>query len=194
MVLFNLPDTSTTYWVKPIDTPEFFRHDLYRSSLPKGQILLILPYAYTGNSMIWQAQTRMYFDMDADRLSRTHWLFCDGLSSQSLTRRAYVPDAPEQLKAFIAAHNVEIIIVRDNLFRHGGRCFRLSMPSQSRWVTSGYTECQGKPYRTWKRPGFILRTSFDTKRLITLVTAAEKYLSEGGKLDSLAYSVRKNSI
>ena len=35
---------------------------------------------------------------------------------------------------------------------------------------------------TWLR----LRTSFDTKRLVTLVTGADKYLSEGGNLDSLS--------
>ena len=43
---------------------------------------------------------------------------------------------------------------------------------------------------TWLR----LRISFDAKRLVTLVTGADKYLSEGGNLDSLSVLVRRNWI
>jgi hypothetical protein len=63
VVIFNLPNTAATYWLRPLDTPEFFSGDTYRHYLSRREIVLILPYSYTGNSMLWQAQAHMYFDM-----------------------------------------------------------------------------------------------------------------------------------
>ena len=51
---------------------------------------------------------------------------------------------------------------------------------------SGYSEPQSSLSATWKRPGAILRRRFDEKRFATLVAGAEKYLSDGGSLDSLS--------
>ena len=50
------------------------------------------------------------------------------------------------------------------------------------WLYRVQGQTQPDVETTWLR----LRTSFDTKRLVALVTGADKYLSEGGNLDSLS--------
>ena len=63
VLIFTLPNLSSPFWVRMMDTPSFFRTDVYRHYLLKGDTVLILPYGDNGNSMLWQAQTNMYFSM-----------------------------------------------------------------------------------------------------------------------------------
>ena len=112
VVLFNLPNTSAIYWVRPVDTPAFLRQSAYQHYLSRNQIVLILPYSYTGNSLLWQAQTHMYFAMAEGILPYPEpSAFLRWPIFASLTQRAFVPDAAEQFRGFIAAHDVETIIV-----------------------------------------------------------------------------------
>jgi hypothetical protein len=186
VVLFSLPNISSAFWLRPVDTPEFFRHDVYESYIPKGQIILILPYAYTGNSMIWQAQTRMYFDMAEGPPFPDSSAFLRWPIFPSLTRRAYVPDATEQFQAFIAAHDVETIVVTDKLFAtwRGLLSTIDARPTKVADVWLFRVARQPRPdvEMTWRS----LRKRFDTERFITLITGAQKYLSDGGNLDSLS--------
>ena len=187
VVLFNLPNTSATYWVRPVDTPGFFRHNVYEHYLSKNQIVLILPYSYTGNSMMWQAQTHMYFAMAEGILPYPEpSAFLRWPIFASLTQRAFVPDAAEQFRGFIAAHDVETIVVTDKVLSTW-RTLLSTIDSQpikvdDVWLYRVRRQALPGVEATWLR----LRTSFDTKRLVTLVTGADKYLSEGGNLDSLS--------
>jgi hypothetical protein len=186
VVLFSLPNTSLTYWIRPVDTPEFFSHDFYRHYLPGGQIVLILPYGYTGNSMLWQAQTHMYFDIAEGILPYPEpSAFLRWPIFPSLTRRAYVPDAAEQFEAFIAAHNVETIIVTDKLLPTWRALLATidTRPTKAAdvWLFRVASQSQIDVETAWRS----LRKRFDTERLVALITGAEKYLSEGGNLDSL---------
>lgn|GEM_PF-170171 len=185
VVLFTLPNTSAAYWTRPLDTPGFFQHDVYRKYLSKDETVLILPYAFTGNSMMWQAQTHMYFDMAGGTTMPPPSDFRRWPIFQSLTKRGYVPGPEEQFEAFATEHRVTAIIVTDELLptwkvllsgldahpvRVEGVCiYRLpktSMPDVE---------------ATWRN----LRSRFDTERLTTLITGSEKYLSQGGELNSL---------
>ena len=187
VVLFNLPNTSAAYWVRPVDTPAFFRQHVYRHYLSKNQIVLILPYSYTGNSMMWQAQTHMYFAMAEGILPYPEpSAFLRWPIFASLTQRAFVPDAAEQFRGFIAAHDVETIIVTDKVLSTW-RTLLSTIDSQpikvdDVWLYRVRRQALPDVETTWLR----LRTSFDTKRLVTLVTGADKYLSEGENLDSLS--------
>ncbi len=186
VVLFTLPNTSAAFWIKPVDTPRFFQHNTYRKYLSKGETVLILPYAYTGNSMMWQAQTNMYFDMAGGTTMPPPSDFRRWPIFRSLTKRGYVPDPKEQFEAFAKEHHVTAIIVTDGLLaiwqvllssldahpiKVEGVCIyrlpRLSMPNvEPTWLS--------------------LRSRFDTERLTTLITGSEEYLSRGGKLYSLS--------
>ncbi len=187
VLLFNLPNTSATYWIRPVDTPVFFRQHVYRHYLVKHHIVLILPYSYTGNSMLWQAQTHMYFAMAEGILPFPEpSAFSRWPIFESLTRRAFVPDAAEQFKGFTAAHDVDTIIVTDNALPTW-RALLSTVDAQpikvdDVWLYRVPRQALPDVEATWLR----LRTSFDTKRLAALVTGADKYLSEGGNLDSLS--------
>ena len=185
VVIFNLPNTAATYWLRPLDTPEFFSGDTYRHYLSKREIVLILPYSYTGNSMLWQAQTHMYFDMAGGTTQPPPSEFRRWPIFPSLAKRAYVPDPGEQLKAFAAAHHITATIVTDamlptwqallsTLDAHPVKAEGVSIYRSPIAITSDSEE-------TWHS----LRSRFDTERLTTLVMGSEKYLSQGGDLDSL---------
>ncbi len=186
VILLGLPNTSSRYWVRPVDTPEFFRQGIYRQYLSKDEIVLILPYAYTGNSMLWQAQTHMYFAMAEGILPYPEpSAFLRWPIFSSLTRRAYVPDAAEQFEAFIAAHNVETIIVTDNLLPTWQALLSTvdTRPTKVADVWLFRVARQSRPdvETEWRS----LRKRFDSERLVRLITVAEKYLSEGGNLESM---------
>jgi hypothetical protein len=66
--------------------------------------------------MMWQAQTHMYFAMAQGILSYPEpSAFLRWPIFASLTQRAFVPDAAEQFRGFIAAHDIETIIVTDKV-------------------------------------------------------------------------------
>jgi hypothetical protein len=188
VVLFTLPNTSAAYWVRPVDTPRFFQHDIYRKYLSRGEAVLILPYAYTGNSMMWQAQTHMYFDMAEGTTMPPPSDFRRWPIFRSLTKRGYVPDPKEQFEAFAKEHHVTAIIVTDGLLptwqdllsRLDSHPVKLEGVCIYRLPRTSMPDVE----ETWRS----LRTRFDTERLTTLITGSEKYLSQGGELNSLSVS------
>jgi hypothetical protein len=68
-VALLIPNQALPYWrVKPADPP-FFTGQTYRHYLKRDEIALVIPYGWNGNSMLWQAQTDMYFRMAGGYLS-----------------------------------------------------------------------------------------------------------------------------
>jgi len=104
----------------------------------------------------------------------------------SLTQRAFVPDAADQFRAFIAAHNVETIVVLDNQLAVW-RTLLTTVDAQpikvdDVWLFKVAKQPALDVEATWRG----LRRRFDTGRLVTLVAGAEKFLADGGSLDSLS--------
>lgn len=58
-----VPNLSADYWGGRPTNPPFFTSDTYKRHLKTDEIVLVLPYARHGNSMLWQAETGMYFRM-----------------------------------------------------------------------------------------------------------------------------------
>ena len=68
-VVLLIPNQALPYWRgKPAD-PSFFTEQTYRHYLKRDEIALVIPYGWNGNSMLWQAQTGMYFRMAGGYLS-----------------------------------------------------------------------------------------------------------------------------
>jgi hypothetical protein len=68
-VLALIPNQSLPYWRgKPAD-PAFFTTEAYRDHLTRDETTLVIPYGWNGNSMLWQAETNMYFRMAGGYLS-----------------------------------------------------------------------------------------------------------------------------
>ncbi len=47
----------------PQPNPAFFRNGSYRRYLSAGETVLVMPYGWNSDSMLWQAETNFYFRM-----------------------------------------------------------------------------------------------------------------------------------
>jgi hypothetical protein len=114
IVPFMLPNLSTSFWTTPAEIPAFFSSGLYRQYLAPGQTVMVLPYGLFGEGMLWQAATDMYFRMAGGYLGlappvpkeHSGWPIMSGLYTI-----AGVPDAGDQLKAYLANHDVSAVLV-----------------------------------------------------------------------------------
>ena len=112
IIAFNLPNLSGAFWIRAVNTPAFFSTGLYRHYLQRDEIVVVLPFADAGNAVLWQAQTQMHFRM-AEGFPLRPLEFHLWPIVGAFYQRYYVPEAPAQLKAFLAAHSVAAIIVAD---------------------------------------------------------------------------------
>ena len=120
IVLLGLPNLAAGYWVRPVDLPQFFSSAAYRHYLAPAEVVLVLPFGWQSDGMLWQASTDMYFNQAGGYVSYvplmpyeyTQWPITMGLYNI-----AGVPDAGEQLKAFLAGHSVSAIIVGDHRYQ-----------------------------------------------------------------------------
>jgi len=114
IVPFMLPTLAAAYWVQPLDLPSFFLSGMYRDYLAPGEAALVLPFGSQGDDMLWQASTGMYFKLAGGFLGYApllpeeyaRWPIAPGLYNV-----AGVPEAGEQMKAFLASHAVGAVIV-----------------------------------------------------------------------------------
>ncbi len=184
IVAFNLPNLSNSFWKTTIHTPTFFRDQLYPHYLKKGQTLVILPYAEKGEAMLWQAQAGMYFNMaegagwpDAFR----RWPIASALSD-----RSYVPHGSEQLKAFLAAHDVSAILVADQELAIWRTLFSVLDPAPLEvGGISLYRVTKSTPPHGENTLN-AMRSQFDRERIAGLVAIATEFLSKNGGIGSLS--------
>ena len=114
IVPFMLPNLSASFWTTPAAIPAFFSTGLYRQYLAPGETVIVLPYGILGEGMLWQAATDMYFRMAEGYVSfgppvpeeHRRWPIVAGLYQLE-----GVPAAGDQLKAYLANHGVEAVIV-----------------------------------------------------------------------------------
>ena len=109
-VLFLLPNLSAAYWDTPADTPEFFASGAYSHYLQPDEIAVVVPYGWSGNSMLWQAQSGMYFRMAGGYTGMPPAEFQHWPAMIALFNGTYLPDPETQLKAFLAAHKVTAVL------------------------------------------------------------------------------------
>ncbi len=101
-----------------IDSPAFFKSSLYRVHLVRGETVIVLPYDYEGNSMLWQAQTRWYFRMAGGYTGLPPSGFSPLKRFYLWFNRAHPvvpPGCRETLLSFIAARDVGAIIVQETV-------------------------------------------------------------------------------
>jgi hypothetical protein len=115
IVMISLvPNLSSEHWITAIDTPEFFRTNLYRHYIKPQENLLILPYGVRGNSMLWQAETNMYFKLVGGYSGPSIPEYNEWLIVNAFMNPSYIPNARAQLVAFMANHDVSTIAVVDD--------------------------------------------------------------------------------
>jgi hypothetical protein len=114
IIPFMAPNLSARFWTTPAQVPAFFGSGLYRQYLAPGETVIVLPFGLYGEGMLWQAAADMYFRMAsgyvgwAPPIPEEHrdWPIMSGFY-----RIAGVPQAGDQLKAYLANHDVSAVIL-----------------------------------------------------------------------------------
>jgi len=110
-VISVLPNLGFRVWWSQVDTPRFFTDGAYKRYILKNETALVIPYALRGNSMLWQAETNMYFRMAGAYVSWTPEEYKYWPVFQSLFVLHELPNLKQQLEGFLAYHQVNVIIV-----------------------------------------------------------------------------------
>jgi hypothetical protein len=112
-----------------VDTPVFFSNGIYRQWLAPNEIVLVLPYGLAGNSMLWQAQSDMYFRMQGGYVStQIPDAFRGEQIVQSLEHNVCFENCAEQFLAFVDEHQVGAVVVPERYEREWAE-FLSRMPS-----------------------------------------------------------------
>jgi hypothetical protein len=182
-----IPDMSAEHWVTVDSTPTFFKSGLYRTSVAKGETVTIFPWGLRGESMYWQAQTRMYFQMAQGAgnapASFELWPITDAFVNQT-----WVPHAPDQFRAFLYGHDVGTVIVADgDYWRWSG--LLASLHTDPVRIGNVRLYRLGSENRGVAEPdALVMRSKFDTERFERLLVATEGYLAGGGSSRDLSPS------
>jgi hypothetical protein len=115
---FLLPNLSSAYWTTEANIPGFFSAGIYRDYLPTGENVIIIPYGFYGDSMLWQAESGMAFNMVGGNngFPPSPTQFEGWPVVESLIWKVGLPDAEVQLKSFLAYYDVGAVIVADDCF------------------------------------------------------------------------------
>jgi hypothetical protein len=62
-IAFLVPNIGSGEWHWDVPNPAFFTTHEYRTYIRRGETVLVLPWGYNGMSMLWQADTGMWFRM-----------------------------------------------------------------------------------------------------------------------------------
>jgi hypothetical protein len=113
-VVFSLPNLQAGFWVRKVDTPAFFSTGLYRKYITPNENVLITPYWLLGNSMLWQAQTGMYFRQAGGWTGPLPDEYRRWPLIGALTEWTYLPNPHTQVMSFLAKHGVTAVVVSND--------------------------------------------------------------------------------
>jgi hypothetical protein len=108
------PNPRASFWVSPLDIPAFFTDRTYASELEPREIILPLPWGNLGNSMYWQLQSDMYFRMAGGWTGISPFEFNRMPVANYFYGGIDLPEAADQLKAYIARFGVQAVIADPN--------------------------------------------------------------------------------
>jgi hypothetical protein len=178
-----LPNFSLFMWPERYDNPAFFATRLYRKVLYRGENVVIFPYGVSGPSMLWQAETEMYFSMSGAWMGPTPQEFQRWpVVSAALTGLPLVA-AGHQLSSFLATHHVEAVIAADGadmlpvsleikpLKLGGVSIYRLPKLGKRNVADQALDQLETFALQTWLR---------------NLLTATVQFLHSGNELNTLS--------
>jgi hypothetical protein len=187
IILFTLPNPAAGFWTVKVDTPEFFTSGAYRNYLVPGENVLVIPYGQRGNSMLWQAETAMYFRMAGGHTGPTvDRSFEQWPVVNALYFRTALPDAAVQMGAFAVSHDVGAIIV-DAREPQWWKPMVESLGAAPQQVGGVYLyKLDGSKFAAYREmTAPELERRYDEIRFDNLLVAADQYLARGGELAAL---------
>ncbi len=182
IVLSMLPNFSARFWTSAIDVPSFFTDSLYAKYLSPNTTIVILPYSINGNSMLWQLESRWYFKMAGGYAGNPPLAFRQWPIVRAFYRvgNDELPDAGDQLRAFLATHGVGAVLVDDrelNVWRPLLATLGTT-PTEAGGITIYRTDdAELAPWRN--ATALEMETRLDRARFAALVLAADAYVRAG---------------
>jgi hypothetical protein len=113
-IVLLIPNLPQGYWAGSISTPAFFSQGLYKDYIGKNENVIIIPYGENGQSMVWQAETGMYFRMAGGYVGLPPSRFGYLPIERTFYYGTLFPGYAEQLRAFLASQDVQAVIVADS--------------------------------------------------------------------------------
>ena len=112
VILVSLaPNLHASFWVSDLHIPAFFTDRTYATELQPREIILPLPWGQRGNSMYWQMQSDMYFRMAGGYTGEfAPFEFARMPVANYFYGALDLPEAGEQLKAYLARFGVQAVI------------------------------------------------------------------------------------
>jgi hypothetical protein len=104
------PNPHASFWVSRLDIPAFFTDGSYAKELSPREIILALPWGDRGNCMYWQLESGMYFRMAGGWTGISPFEFRRMPVVNYFSGAIALPEAGDQLKAYIARFGVQAVI------------------------------------------------------------------------------------
>jgi hypothetical protein len=113
VVISVLPNLNSSFWATALNTPEFFSARLYRQYFQPDETVMVLPYGFEGDGMLWQALSGFEFRMAGGYTgfappipeSYERWPIIDALYDVTP-----IPGSSAQFRAFLKSHDVGAIV------------------------------------------------------------------------------------
>jgi hypothetical protein len=111
------PNVGAGWWASQPENPTFFQTTEYRNYLTRGESVLAIPFAFDGDSMLWQAETSFYFTMPGGYISSVVPTAAGGaavtdlVAGSSLGSRMPATITPT-IRAFLRQHHIHHIVIQ----------------------------------------------------------------------------------
>jgi hypothetical protein len=180
-----LPNPLLGLWKSRYQSPSFFSSARYREVLRPGENIMVFPFGVNGPSMMWQAETAMYFSMSGGYIGPTPDEFARWPAVNAALFSLPLTNSRRQFQTYLEAHKIEALVVADDAsalatslrikpVRIGGvSVYRLPAGPGNDLVTANLDQLEGGAAKEWT--GDLLR-------------AAIRFLDGGGDLAELSPS------
>jgi len=183
------PNPHASFWVSPLNLPAFFADRTYAAELEPREIILPLPWGNLGNSMYWQLQSDMYFRMAGGWTGISPFEFARMPVNDYFYGGIDLPEAGEQLKAYLARFGAQAVIADPN--EANFESYKQTLDSlgvaglneKGVWI---YKIPQDSFAAYAKLPPAQVEARADTLRFDAILEAAGKFLADGHDLSKLS--------
>ncbi len=183
------PNPHASFWVSSLDIPAFFTDRTYANELEPREIVLPLPWGQRGNSMYWQLRSDMYFRMAGGWTGISPFEFARMPVANYFYGGIDLPEASDQLKAYIARFGVQAVIADPK--EPNFESFKQTLDSLG---VAGLNEKGVWIYKIprdsfaayAKLPAAQVEARADALRFDAILEAAGKYLADGHDLSKLS--------
>ena len=177
-----VPNLSTNFWTSRSTYRPSSTTALYAKFLSPGETVVVLPYGYAGDSMLWQIESGWYFRMAGGNVGPPPLEFRQWPIVRVFYRVATValPAAGDQLKAFLATHRATAVLVDDReaeIWRPLMATLGATPIEAGGMTIYRATAAELAPWRD--STALAMETRLAKARFAALVLAAENYLHDG---------------